>query len=54
MTVSVDIAFDAAAGVYIATSEQLPGLAVEAPNLDDLHVEIDAAIEDLTEPRPAH
>jgi len=52
MTVSVDIAFDAAVGVYIATSEQLPGLAVEAATLDELYAEIDAAIEDLTEPQP--
>ena len=40
---TVDVMHDEEAGVYIATSDDIQGLVVEAATLDELHVEVKAA-----------
>lgn len=43
----VDVMHDAEAGVYIATSRDVPGLVAEAPNFDELFREVQAGAEEL-------
>lgn len=42
--VRIDAWRDEEAGVFVATSEQVPGLAVEAHSLDALKAEVDEAL----------
>jgi len=54
MIIPVDISFDKEAQVYFATSEQMPGLAVEAPTLDELRREVQGAVDMLVEMQAPH
>lgn len=47
--ISVDIAYDADAGVWVATSQDIRGLVVEAADLDSMRENILNAIRDLVE-----
>ncbi|WP_373889383.1 DUF1902 domain-containing protein [Massilia sp. TS11] len=49
MVVSVDVRRDASAGVYVASSTGLDGLACEARTLDELKAEIDSVVDVLLE-----
>jgi predicted RNase H-like HicB family nuclease len=40
LVVKVSASFDKEAGVYVATSSDLPGLVVEAATLDELNLEL--------------
>lgn len=46
----VDVAYDPEAKVYVGTSTDIPGLVVEAGTIDELLVEIDGAVQSLTNP----
>ncbi len=45
--ISVYVIRDDEAGVYVACRSNLKGLVAEAPTLDELHKNLDAAAEDL-------
>ncbi|MCP4700148.1 MAG: DUF1902 domain-containing protein [Gammaproteobacteria bacterium] len=47
--VQVDITKDHEAGVYIATSEDLPGLVLESEDMDELKAAVSEAIPALLE-----
>ncbi len=47
MKLRIDVQKDEEAGVFFATSKDLPGLVVEAENLDELAEEIKAAASEL-------
>lgn len=47
--ISVRVRFDAEAGVWVATSEDIDGLAVEGANLDALYHNVRAAVPVLVE-----
>lgn len=47
MKLRIDVLRDDEAGVFVATSRDLPGLAVEADDLDSLVVEVNAAVSEL-------
>lgn len=47
--INVTIGWDKDAGVWVATTADVPGLAVEAKSLDTLHRKVMAALYDLAE-----
>ncbi|WP_347138492.1 DUF1902 domain-containing protein [Paracoccus sp. SSK6] len=47
--INVTIGWDQDAGVWVATTADVPGLAVEADSLDKLHQKVMAALYDLAE-----
>jgi len=49
LSIEVNVFFDKEAGVYIATSKDVPGLVIEAESLDEMKPEITEAIHTLLE-----
>jgi hypothetical protein len=53
MVVKVNVIFDQDAGVYVGTSDDLPGLVVEADSLDDLAHEVHDLVPAMMQTRSA-
>jgi Domain of unknown function (DUF1902) len=49
LLIKIAVVFDPVAKVYIATSQQLRGLVIEAASLDDVHHEVQMAVPELLE-----
>jgi len=49
MSITVSAIWDAEARVWVATSEDVPGLATEAPTVEALRAKVEAMIPELLE-----